>query len=372
MASFRQSELFDEYLEHARKIAEVFGLEEPDFRAMFLKCDSYPKIEDQLSEGATTAVAVAIAVAVSCSVCRENFPAGVASAISCRCGAAVHRECLTHQLSVEGFNSRCPSCSRHRPLESFDESGIELAESFANEMIKRHPRYSRCTNCQRILRWRYRHWTSSPRITCACGASVCIACGVDHFPVENCSQVVSWNRENLKGSCIGRVRACPNCKTLFTHDEGCNSMHCSHCGTAFCWNCGVLQSKCEKSCGHTQAVEEKFNPREQVDLQDAEVRHVTAFSAYNVKFMTFENNYRWFSSQSDRLSQKITRYWRYLMWLAVKCYFDANEGKTAGNLELVEFQELVERLVRKDLPEGQKNNLLCICDNHLSDAGADV
>jgi hypothetical protein len=77
-----------------------------------------------------------------------------------------------------------------------------------------------------------------------CAASMCFSCG--SVPFHHDLSCVQHMRTQIHGICpeaetikwkLANSKACPNCSTLITRDEGCNKVDCLVCGHQFCWHC---------------------------------------------------------------------------------------------------------------------------------------
>jgi len=83
-----------------------------------------------------------------------------------------------------------------------------------------------------------------------CRASVCVTCHRTLEQHENaaCDNTVSQYINRMDG----RVKKCPDCGSLISHEGGCNTMICESCGMYFCWLCGTLM--CHRSTEHAYEI----------------------------------------------------------------------------------------------------------------------
>lgn len=78
-------------------------------------------------------------------------------------------------------------------------------------------------------------------MTCeACGAQYCYAHANAHTPSVSCeeyerSQASVWAAD--QALVAKTCRACPGCSSPIEKNDGCNTLRCVRCGTAFCWLC---------------------------------------------------------------------------------------------------------------------------------------
>ena len=83
------------------------------------------------------------------------------------------------------------------------------------------------------------------RAKCSCGNYMCLDCGKEDHQPCNCVQVKAWldkeedNNENLTWL-KANTKPCPGCGSFIEKNQGCNHIHCRHCGHDFCWLCKGL------------------------------------------------------------------------------------------------------------------------------------
>lgn len=78
-----------------------------------------------------------------------------------------------------------------------------------------------------------------------CKAQTCIKCGSEWHKNMTCEQFSKFDKERLLEEKMNEavVRICPQCKTQFIKEEGCNKMECPRCGTWICYWCRKIIPK---------------------------------------------------------------------------------------------------------------------------------
>ncbi|XP_020384268.2 E3 ubiquitin-protein ligase RNF217-like isoform X2 [Rhincodon typus] len=166
-------------------------------------------------------------------------------------------------LDSDIYNFSCPCCGQRllwqelRRLELFPESDQRLFEEKISQLTEQDTRYcKKCPRCNRVVQ---RTDPEELFVECpACPGNM----GKPYWFCWNCLR--RRNRRLAQGeacknndcslvallqSCptidnplltvhgCPTVRACPNCKVLISHIEGCKYVNCVSCGLSFCYRC---------------------------------------------------------------------------------------------------------------------------------------
>lgn len=101
----------------------------------------------------------------------------------------------------------------------------------------------KCHKCGFIVIFENRK--DSPMICPQCKAQTCSKCGSEWHNGMTCKQFKAIDKERLVEEQMNEavVRICPNCKTQFMKDEGCNRMECPRCHTWICYWCRKIIPK---------------------------------------------------------------------------------------------------------------------------------
>ena len=184
---------------------------------------------------------------IECSCCCCDVP--IDRCLQCPEGHLFCKDCVMKMIETtisEGRSSvKCPSmegCDMDIPMSELERMIPEktLQRLFQTEAINDIVKSGldhivKCYNCGFMV-----EFIGDGNMRCPhCQKETCSKCGLASHPGKTCDEAKALDPDKMIEEKMNDaiIRICPNCKTPFTKDEGCNKMVCPRCDTWICYWC---------------------------------------------------------------------------------------------------------------------------------------
>ena len=205
------------------------------------------KIEEQEKEEREIEEARKNGSLIECGCCFSEVP--IDKCLQCPEGHLFCRDCVMRMIETsvaEGrTNIKCPAmdgCGKDIPMSELERMIPEktLQRLFQTEAINDIMKSGidhvvKCFHCGFMVEFIGEGNMKCPQ----CSKETCSKCGLEAHPHKTCKQAQEEDPEKIIEEKMNDaiIRTCPNCKTPFTKDVGCNKMVCPRCGTWICYWC---------------------------------------------------------------------------------------------------------------------------------------